>query len=399
MKIAYLLDAFPALSETFVLNEILMLKKMNQEIFIYARYNPNNKIIHKTAKNLTVNYLCDIEESKKNVFFYLKNKVFTLQFIKIIVFLYKYYHRFLKKHGLISYCYTIWFSIVLSKQFEENKIEHVHSHFAGDASFLSMIIYLFTGIPYSFTTHSYDIYLQPKMLYEKHFYAKFAITISNYNKKYLIEKFNIEKDKINVVRCGIDLSCFHQIDCKEREVIRIVSVARLVETKGFLYLIKGCHLFQRKYGNKFICNIVGDGPMLEAIRNLIQKLNLNNVFLLGAKTHDEVIEILDNSDIFILPCVRDKTGRPEGIPVALMEAMAKGMVVVSSDLAGIPELVSEVGILIHQNDEHEVFRALERFYNMSIDDRFSLGRLARQKIEKDFNLVIETKKLIQLFEQ
>ncbi|MCD6460429.1 glycosyltransferase family 4 protein, partial [bacterium] len=287
-----------------------------------------------------------------------------------------------------------------SIQFEKLKIQHIHTHFGDDACFISMIIHFLTGIPYSFTTHSYDIYLKPKMLAEKHKYAKFAVTISNYNKQYLIETFGINESKIHIVRCGVDIQLFkpiNHLNTKRTNTLNIISVARLVETKGFFYLLKACHLLKQNYD--FTCTIIGDGPLFDEIADNIEKLSLHNhVLLQGAKRHDEVLDALKNSDLFVLPCIKDKTGRPEGIPVSLMEAMAMGIIVISSTLAGIPELVQDAGIMAKPRDELSLFKAMEKVYKMSNKEKAKIALAQRRKIEKEFNLVKETKKLMRLFE-
>ncbi len=406
MKIAYLLDLFPVLSETFVLNEILTLKKLGCDIHIYASGKEQRDLVHKSAESLDVNYILELDEPKSNIIKYLLRKALTrpVSFIRAICFSYSYYKKYFKQHGFAYFKFLILrASIISSIQFEDKKIQHIHSHFGADACFMSVLIYFLTGIPYSFTTHAYDIYRTPKMLTEKHKYAKFAVTISNYNKKYLSECFGIEKSTIHIIRCGINLDDFKYDDkhyLKKQDLIfQICSVGRIVEKKGFEYLIKACDIFNKMYGGTFQCSIIGDGELFKKTTQMINDLGLSkNVKLLGRKTQDDVQKLLKKCDFFVLPCVQEENGNIDGIPVSLMEAMAMGIVVISSTLAGIPELVQGAGIMVEPEDEESLFKAMKKVYKMSNEEKSKIALTQRRKIEEEFNLTKETKKLMCLFE-
>mgnify|MGYP000509872845 CR=1 FL=1 len=120
--------------------------------------------------------------------------------------------------------------------------------------------------------------------------------------------------------------------------------------------------------------------------------------LVGAVEQGVVIEALKNSDVFVLPCVIEKSGTMDGIPVALMEAMALGVPVVSTRVSGIPELIdNKTGILAKTADSDDLENALNNFFNLQNEEIMQLTNNARKKIENEFNIKIEAKKLASHF--
>lgn len=399
MKIAYILNKFPTISETFVLKEILEVKRLGEDVSIYSILRPEDKLVHETAKNLTINYSDELDISKKELLGYMAKKLFTRPILLLKAIYY------LRKHETCSSGVFIWFvykrCIVLAKTIEDNKIDHMHTHFAYTSTLYLMCIHLLSGVPYSFISHAFDIFVSPKLLEQKHRYSTFAATISLSNKRYLMEQFKIPEDKIVLIRCGINIDEFPLAPYnKKHEKLMIRSVGRLVEKKGHESLIRSCKKLFEKYSDCFRCEIIGSGPLHDHLTSLIQSLHLEaQVKLLGAKTHDFVRKFVQESDVFVLPCTRGKNNDIDGIPVALMEAMALGKVTISTRISGIPELIKDDAIMVEPGDDEQLFCALERVYNMSLEERNEMGRREREKVERDFNLTEETNKIIALFKK
>ena len=181
--------------------------------------------------------------------------------------------------------------------------------------------------------------------------------------------------------------------------VRILSVGRFVEKKGFDVLVRALVVLE-KMGCPFVCSIVGDGPLSDNIKKQTEQANIGNkIRFLGGLPQQEVKHLFEQSDIFVLPCVQAKSGDLDGIPVVLMEAMAIGVPVVSTTLSGIPELIhhDHNGLLSPPGDSDELVHQLRRL----IDDPDMALRLAvqaRKTIEQDFNIRKNAEKLSTCFQ-
>lgn len=179
---------------------------------------------------------------------------------------------------------------------------------------------------------------------------------------------------------------------------RLLSVGRLVEKKGFAYAIAAVgHIRDRHPDLEYI--IVGEGPLRAALAQQIRDLELTNtVRLLGSRSNEEVQALMADADMLIAPSVTSATGDMEGIPVVLMEAMAAGLPVVSTFHSGIPELVEHgvTGFLVPERDSaalaEELITVLRR-----PDDLHAIRQAARTKVETDFNSSILNGLLVERF--
>jgi len=283
-------------------------------------------------------------------------------------------------------------SVLIARLAKESGVRNIHAHFATLPALTAYIISELTEISYSITAHAHDIFVDTAMLRQKMERASFVVTISEFNKSYLLKLFpDIPDEKIQVVRCGVEpehYSCLplNHPPGRQRNP-RILCVASLEPYKGIEYLIRACGLLRRSVQD-FQCQIIGDGKDRRRLQALIRKLQLEErVQLLGPRRQDEVMEQLSQADLFVLPSVVARNGQMEGIPVALMEAMASGVPVVASRLSGIPELVEhgKNGLLVPPGDEIALSRALELLcLHGGMRKRF--GRQGCEKVVKEFHL-------------
>lgn len=222
----------------------------------------------------------------------------------------------------------------------EQKVRHVHCHFAGIAARTAFWMKRMFGISYSFTGHANDIFCEgdfPVTLKELIREARFVATVSDFSKSWLQEKFPGHAGKIFRVYNGIEVGKFAGPGPADDP--HIVSVGRLVEKKGFDDLIRACALL-RDRGVAFRCSIAGSGPMEDELRSLIASLDLaDKVHLLGALSEKEVIPLLHRAKIFALACVTESDGGKDNLPTVIMEAMAASLPVVSTSVAGVPEMI------------------------------------------------------------
>ncbi len=201
-------------------------------------------------------------------------------------------------------------------------------------------------------------------------------------------KLGCDNKKIIVIPSTIDLSVFKfkERQLKPNESIKIISVGRLVEKKGMSYTIKAVAKLLQKYSNIKLL-IVGDGPLKEELQALIYRLGLKkNIKLCGSLTHKELPKILGKAHIFILASVTASSSNEEGIPNALKEAMATGLPVVSTYHAGIPELIEDgvTGFLVPERNVDLLADKLE--YLITHPERWlKMGREGRKKIRYEFD--------------
>jgi glycosyltransferase involved in cell wall biosynthesis len=272
----------------------------------------------------------------------------------------------------------------MADDLERRGIRHVHAHFASYPALSAHIIHRLTGISYSFTAHAYDLYVDPSHLPNKVSGATFIVTISEYN-RFLLQPLAGEVTPVHVIHCGVALPV-RMPDARpgRRE---IVCVARLEEKKGQRYLVEACGLLHRR-DVSLHCTIVGGGPAFDQLKTLVASGGLEDVIhLAGPQTAEKVQAYLAGADVFVLPSVVTRSGNAEGIPVALMEAMAAGVPVISTSTTGIPELVvdDETGLLVAPRDSAALAEAIERLLD---DDELAerLRGAAFRKVGSEFEI-------------
>lgn len=246
-----------------------------------------------------------------------------------------------------------------------------------------------TGIPWSFTLHRWDI-AENNMLKAKAESAIFVRCISEDGKKEVLNLIGQNfATKVQLVHMGVFLHALTAKESKGSERLIIACPANFVPVKGHRFLIEACALLREKGINEFQCLFIGDGPLEAEIRRLIAHHGLEGVVsLVGRLPHEELMRMYRNGevDVVVLPSILTDTGEKEGIPVALMEAMAYGIPVVSTNVGGIPELLSNgAGLVVQDKDALQLARALE---TLAIDPKLArkIGERGRLKVEGKFNL-------------
>ncbi|MCT4716377.1 colanic acid biosynthesis glycosyltransferase WcaL [Enterobacteriaceae bacterium H18W14] len=211
-----------------------------------------------------------------------------------------------------------------------------------------------------------------------------------------LEKMGCPPAKIAVSRMGVDMDRFSLRPVKApAKTLEIISVARLTEKKGLHVAIEACRLLKER-GVDFRYNILGIGPWETRLRTLIEQNQLDDVvFMPGFKPNHEVKAMLDEADLFLLPSVTGEDGDMEGIPVALMEAMAVGIPVVSTVHSGIPELIDagRSGWLVPEYDAVALADRLQAFADVEENELEPMLTQARKKVETEFNQKVIYQKL------
>jgi glycosyltransferase involved in cell wall biosynthesis len=268
-------------------------------------------------------------------------------------------------------------------------IDHVHAHFAGMAARTAFWINKFFSITFSFTAHANDIFSPRQFeigLDKLVDTARAIVTETDYAARFLRERFLRCANRVHRIYNGLDLAEFGRADFSSTPAL-IIAVGRLIPKKGFGDLIRACGLLAER-GKSFRCEIIGEGPLENELRAQIDELCLqNNVVLAGAKPQTKLRRRLAAATVFVLPSVIDLDGGMDNLPTVIMEAMATGLPVVSTNIGGIPEMVveSETGFLVQPGNVPAMADAIDKL----IDDHLlgqRLGDTGRQRAQKLFSI-------------
>ncbi len=398
MRIAYVLDVFPTVSETFIVREIQALKQRGEDVAIIAVAHGPTTIMHDESIALLdeVEFIPDARKSRS------KLSVVPLHLKYLLWNPSGYLNALIKglRGSRKVLQYFLW-SPFHADRVRRAGIQHMHAHFVLNGCLHAMFVSLLTRIPYSVTVHAHDIF-HPKyeeLRGEKLKRAAFVVAISRFNKNFLETNYPfLVPGKIQIVRCGIDPDGFAVTSKPDRRDERkVLAIGRLVEQKGFAYLIEACALLRLRGVGDFTVDIIGEGIERAELEARIRNLGLqDSVNMLGQKDQVHVRAALDAADLFVLPCVQEASGMMDGIPVALMEAMAKGIPVISTSVSGVPELIVDGGYVVEPANVERLADAMQELLTMTSVERKALGARGRDVVAREFNIHLEAEKLAAL---
>lgn len=213
-------------------------------------------------------------------------------------------------------------------------VDHIHVHHGYFGAWIGMTAARLMNVGFSMTLHGSDLLLSGSYLDSKLAYCDFCITISEYNRNYILRKFpEVEPGKIFVSRLGVDVPATLPHSNRDTNTLSLLAVGRLREVKDHAFLLRVCAELVAR-GVRFSCRIAGDGPERRRLESLIESGGLQErVTLLGHIARRGLDALYQAADVVVL------TSRSEGIPLVLMEAMTRGKIVVAPAITGIPELV------------------------------------------------------------
>jgi colanic acid/amylovoran biosynthesis glycosyltransferase len=361
--IAYLAPEIPALSATFVYEEMLALERRGYRIVPFSVRYPEN--LATDQQELASHIIYIYEKSKLQII--LMGAIALIRsgarLPKALSWLLS---DILASGWLRLASWKLVFQFLAGARLARNLVKtgcsHLHIHFAHTPAQIGMYASALSGIPFTITAHANDIFERGMLLPQKAERALRLLTISDHNRDYL-SKLGIPPAKLAVVRCGVSLPQKLKAEFRPSgRPLRIGALGRMVEKKGFDVLLNAAKILTDS-GMQLELHIAGDGPMLNSLKQLAVKLGIDDAtHFEGSLPHSKVAAWLQTLDVFALSCKMDRSGDMDGIPVVLMEAMSQFVPVISTRISGIPELVVDgvTGLLAAPNDCGDLARQIRR---------------------------------------
>ncbi len=353
LRIAYFVTSFPEPSETFIVDEMASMLSLGVDAYLLYLKQSNAKVA--PLKAVAIQQAGRAKRLDRRPLVRCLLTLLSLlvrrpfRTLRVLARSWTHSHRWIYMQALEA---AAWCG--------NQRIQMLHAHFAAENFIYAKAVSDWTGIPVGVTTHRYDLFdepLDPDLLQDLYGHAATIVTISEYNKRFMMAQYGLAAERIAIVHCGIDTQrfSFREQACEwAGRPLRLLNVGRLVPAKAHDVLL-GAVSELTKMGIDVQLEVVGGGPDEQALTRLAQTLGVaDRVTWHGAQSDTFVWDALCRADLFVLP------SRAEGLPVALMEAMASGVPVVSTRVFGIPELVvdGEGGLLVPPDDEKALTGAL-----------------------------------------
>lgn len=292
--------------------------------------------------------------------------------------------------------WRIYEALWLEARCRDLGIRHVHVHFAGLAARTAFWLNRIAGVTFSITAHANDIFRDepPERLAQIFDAASAVITVSDYGVRYLQDHFPAQNGKFHRVYNGIETRSFPRSSFPAGRPL-ILSVGRYIEKKGFADLVEACSLLGSR---DFDCRLIGQGPLEEPLKEQVARLGLDGkVQIAGSRTEEQIRELLGQASLFVLPCVAAADGSKDNLPTVIMEAMAAGVPVISTPVAGVPEMVQEeaTGLLVPEHEPQALAAAMARLLDdPALARGFGVG--GHERCLAQFDLSVTSSQLFQL---
>lgn len=402
LRLAYYVWRFPALSDTFIRREIQALRDAGVPLEVFADLADEQG---DAALVETTHYLLPpnperLARAKK--FFAAQNR---LRFWNILV--YVILHRYGSYKTLREDFAVFERALDLAFQLRERQITHLHAPWADRTAFIAFLAAALLEIPYSVEARAHDLHRSKSQfgLREKFLRAHFIVTNSEYNARAIESYLPRRPASLHIIRALLPLGGLEmRTEWRAAEPFRIVCVARLIEEKGLVYLLRACARLRAR-GFSFHCEIIGGPEEPTYVNYYIQLKRLYNqlrledcVAFLGAQPNETTLKAYARADLFVLPCVIAENGGRDISPNSVIEAMAMGLPVISTQLSAIPEIVENGvnGILVPPNDDAALADAMQE---LMLDEpkRRALGKAARVRVEQRYDAEKNVAKFVTLF--
>ena len=398
MKVAYVMNQHPYLSCTFIRREILGLERQGITVLRFAIRYPEIELIDDADKQEVEQTRYILREGAAKLLFNFCLVAITapMQFLNALQQAIRLGMR--SNRGLLLHLVYLLEACTLLRWLKQNPVEQVHSHFATNSTTIAMLCHTLGGPAYSFTVHGPHEFddVESLSLPEKIVQAAFVLTISSFSKSQLFRWCSYEHwSKIYEIHCGVDDTFLQGEYTPASQLNQFVCVGRLSEQKGHFILLEAAHQLVQD-GLAFKIVLVGDGPFRSQLETLIADKGLTEyVEITGWATNQDVQKYMKQSQILVQPSFA------EGLPVVIMEALALGRPVLTTYIAGIPELVKpgKTGWLVPAGSVSDLAEAMRSILDTPSQDLVEMGKHGMAAVSERHNAWTEASKLAVLFEQ
>jgi colanic acid/amylovoran biosynthesis glycosyltransferase len=397
MIIAYLVNQYPKVSHSFVRREVVAVETCGMKVARFSIRSCESELVDGADK-------LEQELTKVILGVGVKGLVLALlrvaltkpaKFLEALQLTFKVgWHS---DRGIILHLAYLAEACVLLNLFAEQGIAHVHAHFGTNSTTVAMLCRVLGGPTYSFTVHGPEEFDKATLLAleEKIKRSHFVAAVSSFGKSQIFRWCDRTFwSKIHVIHCGVDAAFLAHPHVPIPATPRLVCIGRLSEQKGHLLLLEAANLLAVE-GLDFKLVFVGDGPLRSDIEKQIAQFNLQkHIEITGWASSDQVREQLLASRAMVLPSFA------EGLPVVIMEALALNRPVISTYVAGIPELVEPgvCGWLVPPGSAETLAIAMRAALEAPLEQLEEMGRAGAERVAQQHNVDLEAKKLVALFE-
>lgn len=392
MRVAYFVNEYPAISHSFIRREIKAMEALGVSISRYAIRPSNLKLVDKEdeQEQLLTRYVLQTPIWRVGYCLLgalVKQPGALFRAIRLAVKI-----GWKSDRGLLRHLIYVAEAAVIAEWCRSDRVEHLHAHFGTNPAAIAMLAHQLSGIPYSFTAHGCEEFEKAVLLSldEKLRHAAFAVCVSSYGRSQLM-RWSSPDDwpKIIVAHCGVDGGFLNEPIVPASSAVRLVCVGRLCEHKAQLVLIKATRLV-RDSGMSCEVVLVGDGPMRPQVEEAIREAGLEKEIRITGWASAAVVKAeITAARALILPSFA------EGLPVVIMEALALGRPVISTYVAGIPELVipGKTGWLVPASDEESLARAMREALEITAEQVVQMGTEGRNRILSRHDSIKEAEKI------
>lgn len=396
MKIAYLVNQYPKVSHSFIRREINGVEACGIQVARFAIRSCESELVDEEDKQELEKTRIILGVGKFGLLFALLSVAITrpVRFLNALRLMFQV--GWSSERGVLRHFAYLAEACVLLGWCLESECLHVHSHFGTNSTTVAMLCQALGGPSYSFTVHGPEEFDKVKAisLEEKIKRATFVVAISDFGKSQLYRWCEYKQwSKIHVIHCGVDKLFLNQEYIPVPDKQRFVCVGRLSEQKGHLLLVEAAATLAAE-GLQFELVLVGDGPLRNQIEGMIAQFGLqNHIEITGWASNNEVQQQIIGSRAMVLPSFA------EGLPVVIMEALALSRPVISTYVAGIPELVEPgiCGWLVPPSCGEALTIAMRSALQLPIDKLEQMGKEGALRVTQRHDAAKEASKLASLF--
>jgi glycosyltransferase involved in cell wall biosynthesis len=392
MRIAYLVNRYPAVSHSFIRREIIALEARGNVVFRYAINFPDGELVDPADRAEAGKTRHVLRQSPGTILADTARTLFAhpLGILRALLESLSLGHR--SDRGIVRHLAYLVEAVVVAAWCGHDGVQHLHAHFGTNSAAVALLASKITGLPYSFTAHGPEEFDKPEAigLSRKIRSAAFVVAVSSYGRSQLM-RWSDEANwkKLHVVHCGIDdESCAGPVGASAPGR-GLLCIARLAEQKGLHVLLEATATL-RDQGHEFDLVLAGDGPLRESLERRIRDLGLAHlVTMTGWISGERVRAEIERARAFVLPSFA------EGLPVVIMEAMALARPVISTYIAGIPELVlpGVTGWLVPPGNPASLAEAMRQALSAAPDELVRMGEAARHRVLERHDVMREAEKL------